>query len=103
MKHAIVFSHPKGRSFTGTVAQAYAKACEALGHKVIVRDLYRLGFDPCLKSSELPFDPDFRPGSDVMAERDLLQESDIFAFFYPLWLNSPPAMIKGYWERVFGF
>ncbi len=103
MKHAIVFSHPNDRSFTASAAQAYAKACEALGHKIIVRDLYRLGFDPCLKSAELPFNPDFRPGPDVVTERGHLEDSDTFVFFYPLWLNSPPAMIKGYWERVFGF
>ena len=103
MKHAIIFSHPKNQSFTGSVAMAYAKACGALGDKVIVRDLYRLGFDPCLKSAELPFDSDFRAEPDVRAERSYLQDCDTFAFFYPLWLNSPPAMIKGYWERVFGF
>lgn len=85
------------------MAQAYANACEDLGHEVVVRDLYRLDFDPRLKLTELPFDPDFRPGPDVAAERECLGDSDTFAFFYPLWLNSPPAMIKGYWERVFGF
>ena len=103
MKHAIVVSHPNARSFTVSVAEAYAKACGALGGETIVRDLYRIGFDPCLKPQELPFDPSFEPGSDVLSERDQLGGCDTFAFFYPLWLNSPPAMIKGYWERVFGF
>ncbi len=28
---------------------------------------------------------------------------DVFALFYPIWLNSPPAILKGYLERVFGF
>jgi NAD(P)H dehydrogenase (quinone) len=103
VKHAIVICHPSARSFTASVAKTYADVCGALGDEVIIRDLYRMGFDPCLKSQELPFDPAFEPGSDVLTERNLLGGCDTFAFFYPLWLNSPPAMIKGYWERVFGF
>ena len=103
MKHAVIFAHPKPRSFTASVAETYARASRALGHEVITRDLYSIGFDPCLKAAELPFDVPFKPGPDVLAERDILQDCDVFALFYPLWLNAPPAMIKGYLERVFGF
>ena len=103
MKHALIIAHPKPESFTTAVAEAYISACKGLGHDMVVRDLYRIGFDPCLKAAELPFDPSFRPGSDVVAERHLLCDCSVFAFFYPLWLNTPPAMLKGYLERVFGF
>jgi NAD(P)H dehydrogenase (quinone) len=103
VKHAIIIAHPKASSFTASVADAYAKACETLGHSTTIRDLYRLCFDPCLKAGELPFAENFEPGPDVIAERILLKDCDVFAFFYPLWLNAPPAMAKGYLERVFGF
>ena len=103
MKHAVIFAHPKSESFTASVAEAYILACKDLGHDLVVRDLYRMGFDPCLKAVELPFEQSFQPGSDVTTERHLLSDCEIFAFFYPLWLNAPPAMIKGYLERVFGF
>ena len=52
MKHAIIFAHPGAESFTGSVAQAYAKACEAQGHVTVMRDLYRRSFNPCLKAGE---------------------------------------------------
>ncbi len=103
MKHAIIICHPNASSFTASAATAYAGACEALGDSLLVRDLYRLGFDPCLKAQEMPFDASFQPASDVAAERALLEDCDVFALFYPLWLNAPPAMMKGYLERVFGF
>lgn len=103
MKHAVIVAHPKARSFTASVAEAYIRACKELGHTLVVRDLYHIGFDPCLKAAELPFEASFQPGSDVVAERHLLKDCQAFAFFYPLWLNAPPAMIKGYLERVFGF
>jgi NAD(P)H dehydrogenase (quinone) len=103
VKHAIIITHPRTSSFTASVADAYAGACKALGQSTVIRDLYRIGFDPCLKAGELPFADSFQPEPDVMIERNLLKDCDVFAFFYPLWLNTPPAMVKGYLERVFGF
>ena len=103
MKHAIIISHPAKASFTASAATAYAEACEALGHRTVTRDLYRLDFDPCLKVQELPLETEFRPAPDAVAERDILKDCDVFALFYPLWLNAPPAMMKGYLERIFGF
>lgn len=103
MKHAVIFAHPKAQSFTASVAEAYRQAATGLGHSVLIRDLYRMGFDPCLKEAELPFTEEFRPGADVAAERAALAEVQVFALVYPFWLNTPPAMLKGYLERVFGF
>ena len=103
MKHAVIFAHPKARSFTGSVAGAYAQAATALGHQVVTRDLYRMNFEPRLAEAELPFGDTARPGADVIAERQLLGDIDVFALVYPFWLNAPPAMLKGYLDRVFGY
>lgn len=103
MKHAIIVAHPNADGFTPSMARAYAHACTQMGHAVIARDLYRIAFDPCLHPDELPFAKDFRTRPDVLTERMLLRDCDVFAFFYPLWLNAPPAILKGYMERVFGF
>lgn len=103
MKHAVIFAHPRARSFTASVAQAYARKAKALGHEVVTRDLYGMNFSPLLQADELPFDPNFAPHEDVMAERTLLSDAKVFALVYPFWLNAPPAMLKGYLDRVFGF
>ncbi|HUO03160.1 MAG TPA: NAD(P)H-dependent oxidoreductase [Rhizomicrobium sp.] len=103
MKHAVIFAHPRAQSFTASVAGAYAAKAKALGHEVVMRDLYRMGFSPALQAGELPFDSGFAPGSDVVAERALLADVNVFAMVYPFWLNAPPAMLKGYLDRVFGF
>ena len=103
MKHAIIIAHPRAESFTTSVAGAYAKACGELGFQSITRDLYRMGFDPRLQAEEMPGPASFGPAPDVAAERQLLQDCGVFAFFFPLWLNTPPAMLKGYLERVFGW
>jgi NAD(P)H dehydrogenase (quinone) len=103
MKHAVIFAHPNRRSFTASVADAYVAAVEAMGQSAVCRDLYGMNFDPRLSSDELPFGGTFKPRADVVAERDILKDVDVFVLVYPLWLNAPPAMLKGYLDRVFGY
>lgn len=102
MKHAVIVAHPNPDSLNIALAKTYTDTLSLLGHEAVVRDLYAVGFDPCLKASEIP-GPD-RPhfGADVQKERALLADVDVFAFVYPLWFNAPPAMLKGYVDRVFG-
>jgi NAD(P)H dehydrogenase (quinone) len=101
MKHAVIVAHPDAHSLTRSIAEAYEKAIKALGQQVVVRDLYQMGFDPCLKAAEIPKPAGFKFEADVVAERKLLADVDVFALVYPLWFNAPPAILKGYVDRVF--
>jgi NAD(P)H dehydrogenase (quinone) len=101
MKHAVVIAHPKESSLTWAAASAYADEARKLGHQVVVRDLYRMGFDPCLKAGEIPTETGVQFEPDVVAERAVLDDVDVFCFVYPLWFNAPPAILKGYLDRVF--
>ena len=103
MRHAVIVAHPDPASFTMAVANVYSDALAARGHSTIRRDLYKMDFDPRLLAEELPTRPDYAPREDVIEERDFLHAADVIAFFYPFWLNTPPAILKGYMDRVFGF
>jgi len=102
MKHAVILAHPARNSLNAAIAEAYQAAVEGLGHEVVLRDLYRMRFDPCLKASEIPGPKVPRFRKDVVLERALIADVDVFAFVYPLWFNAPPAILKGYVDRVFG-
>ena len=102
MKHAVIVAHPDPKSFTLSVAHAYCEAVKAKGHEPLLRDLYAMEFDPRLKASEIPGHTGFAPADDIVAERALLKDASVFAFVYPFWVNAPPAMLKGYIDRVFG-
>ncbi len=102
MKHALIIAHPAPQSFTATMAKSYATALVEAGHEVLVRDLYRMEFDPRLGAEEIPRPEGFAPREDVKAEREQLADVQAFALFYPVWFNAPPAMLKGYIDRVFG-
>lgn len=102
LKHVVVLCHPESDSFNASVARAYCDAIRALGHEAVLRDLYRMNFDPVLKSHEQPGRPDFELSPDVAAELELLQGMEAFVLVYPIWFGTPPAMMKGYVERVLG-
>lgn len=101
-KHAIIVAHPNPGSFNMAVARTYQENVERLGIATVVRDLYRLGFDPVLKDGEIPRPAGFEAGADIAAERAAISDANVFAFIYPLWFNTPPAILLGYIQRVFG-
>lgn len=98
IKHAIIVCHPARDSFTAALAARYARTVRAHGHEVVMRDLYSLGFDPVLRDEERHG----HPRDDVNAEWAALGKPDVFVLAYPIWFGTPPAMLKGYIDRVFG-
>jgi NAD(P)H dehydrogenase (quinone) len=101
MKHVVILAHPSPDSVSSQIAQTYARAAASLKQEVLIRDLYRLNFDPCLKIEETVTPKGSAAQPDVVRERQLLAGTAVFAFVYPLWFNAPPAMLKGYVDRVF--
>lgn len=102
LRHAVILAHPDAHSFNAAVAARYAATVTALGHELVMRDLYRLHFDPVLKDSERPARADYMIDGDVAEELTQLEGSDVFVFVYPIWFGLPPAILKGYVDRVFG-
>ena len=101
-RHAVILCHPDPHSFNHAIAEAYCNAVRAAGQQVVFRDLYALGFDPVLKADERPTIKNLVRSPDVSTELGLLAGSDVFVLIYPIWFGSPPAMMKGYVERVLG-
>jgi NAD(P)H dehydrogenase (quinone) len=101
-RHVVVLAHPSPRSFNGLVADAYCEAVRRCGQEAIVRDLYSMGFDPILTDAERPREQGITISPDVQAEHDIIRGSDVFVLVYPIWFGMPPAMMKGYVDRVLG-
>jgi NAD(P)H dehydrogenase (quinone) len=101
-KHVVILCHPDPHSFNAKVAQTYCDAVHARSHDAIVRDLYGMNFNPVLQATERPSSHKFVPMDDVVTELDALGGADVIVFVYPIWFGTPPAMMKGYVERVLG-
>lgn len=100
-RHAVILCHPAMKSFNRAIAEAYCQEVERWGQTWLLRDLYALDFDPVLRADERPGNGN-DPEPDVAAELLALDGCDVFTLIYPIWFGSPPAMLKGYVERVFG-
>ena len=101
-RHVVVLAHPSTRSFNGLVAQAYCEAVGRCGQESIVRDLYAIGFDPLLRENERPRQGGGQVMPDVKFEHAAIRGSDVFVLVYPIWFGMPPAILKGYVDRVLG-
>lgn len=101
-RHVVVLAHPNMSSFNGLVADAYCEAVQRCGQEAILRNLYANGFDPVLSEQERPRRAGVTLSPDVKREHDILRGSDVFVLVYPIWFGMPPAMMKGYVDRVLG-
>lgn len=100
--HLVVLGHPSPDSFNAALANRYVEEARSLHHQAELRDLYALGFDPLLKESERMADGAASASNDIEVEVGLLKQCDVLTFVYPLWFGMPPAIIKGYIDRVLG-
>jgi len=101
-QHIVILCHPQADSFCGAVAAEYCRVVEECGQKAYLRDLYRMRFDPVLRSEEQPGKPGFFQSPHVAYELSLIADASVIVLIYPIWFGTPPAMIKGYVERVLG-
>lgn len=99
MNILIVLGHPDAGSFNAAIARAAKEELEELGHQVVFHDLYREGFDPLLPTEEIPLDG---PVDPLIARHcDELAQADGLVVVHPNWWGQPPAMLKGWVDRVF--
>ncbi len=102
MQTLIVHAHPDARSFSAGLFRLAQETLRAQGHAVDTIDLYGEGFDPTLKAEEKAA---YLDGPDWLIARfathiDLIRRAEHIVLVYPTWWWGPPAMLKGWLERV---
>lgn len=97
-KALVVLCHPNKSGFNQAIAAA---AVAALGstHSVDFLNLYEEGFDPVLPAPELP--RKFTFDETVQRYNALVKEATVMVFVHPDWWGGPPALLKGFIDRVF--
>jgi putative NADPH-quinone reductase len=84
--------------FCHMLARQYKVAAQQAGHEVREIMIARLRF-PLLRSKR-----DFEHGAPtrvIKAAQNSIEWADHIMIFYPLWLGSMPALLKGFLEQVF--
>jgi NAD(P)H dehydrogenase (quinone) len=98
----VVCAHPQPGSYTHAVAAAAIRGFEGAGHHVTLLDLYASGFVPAMSAAERAAYHGERPLIDpqTVESAALVQRVDALVFVYPTWWSGPPAILKGWLERV---
>ncbi len=94
----VVLCHPNRSGFNQAVAEAAAKALGAT-HMVDFIDLYQEDFNPVLPADELP--RKFTFDETTQRYNALIKAAEVYVFVHPDWWGGPPALLKGFIDRVF--
>ena len=94
-----IICNPRPGSYNLALAASAREKLLSLGHEVTLHDLYKEGFDPVLNASELA--RSFSLEGLVQDHSRELAEADGLVLFHPEWWGQPPAMLKGWIDRVF--
>ncbi len=96
----LIHCHPDPNSFVAGVTERARTALEGAGHDVRFRDLYAEGFDPCFSAIERARHLDSGIDPSIAEHALDLQWCDTLVLSYPTWWSGQPAMLKGWFDRV---
>jgi NAD(P)H dehydrogenase (quinone) len=112
-----IFAHPEARSLSGALRDAGLRALTDLGHEHRSSDLYAMKWKPTVDADDFTAHQPDQPlvvtrasqrahqtgtlSADIRAEQDKLGWADAVVLQFPLWWAGMPAILKGWFDRVF--
>ncbi len=98
----VVFAHPVETSFVSALHARVVETLRAGGHIVDDLDLYAEKFDPVMSRDGLLHYVDTSAntrGVEGYVER--LRAAEALVLVFPIWFDGLPAILQGYFQRVF--
>lgn len=119
MNVLIVFAHPESKSLNGSLKDLAVSVLSQQGHTVQVSALYQMNWKAIaderdfqhlqgterfsyVRESKQAF-ADHTQSPDIEAEQAKLLWADAVIFQFPMWWFSMPAILKGWFERVYAY
>ena len=102
MRVLVVYSHPVETSYNAALHRQVVDSLKRAGHDVDDCDLYAEGFNPVMSREErLGYHTVPQNQKPVQGYVDRLQRAEAVVFCFPTWCFGLPAMLKGFFDRVF--
>jgi putative NADPH-quinone reductase len=98
MKILVILAHQRQGSFCHAIAAAALEELRSAGHQVVFHDLYQEQFDPILPDAEIPKGAPLDPVVEQHCRQ--VTEADAYVVVHPNWWAMPPAILKGWLDRV---
>ena len=103
MRVLVVHAHPVETSFNRSLFESAVGALEEAGHEVDALNLYAEDFTAAMSREERLAYHDV-PGNltpEIKPYVDRLRAADGIVFIHPVWNYGYPAILKGYFDRIF--
>jgi NAD(P)H dehydrogenase (quinone) len=101
MRVLYVYCHPLEESFHAAIRASAIDGLAAARHEVDLVDLYAEAFDPVMSAEERRHYHDTSRNRLGVADHvRRLQSADALVVQFPVWCFGPPAMLKGYFDRL---
>ncbi|MCZ7382204.1 MAG: NAD(P)H-dependent oxidoreductase [Candidatus Methanoperedens sp.] len=98
MKVSVILAHPNKKSFNHAIAETAVEALKQNGHEVYFHDLYEEKFNPILSIEEIPKDSSLP--LEIEKHCKEISEAEGIIIIHPNWWSQPPAILKGWVDRV---
>jgi len=95
---SVILAHPNKESFNHAIASTAVEALQQNGHDVNLHDLHEEKFDPLLPFNEFPKDAHLPPEIENHCKE--ISDADGIIIIHPNWWGQPPAILKGWIDRV---
>jgi putative NADPH-quinone reductase len=102
MRVLVVYAHPVETSYNAALHACAVEALRRSGHDVDDCDLYAEGFQPVLSREERLGYHEVGPNiTPVASYVERLRSAEALVLCFPVWNFGFPAILKGYFDRVF--
>jgi len=101
MNVLIIYTHPNPNSLNHAILEQVEQGLKDGNHSYELIDLYADNFNPVLVYNEQKKRRDMENDPETAHYRELIKQADHLIFIYPIWWYAPPAMLKGFIDRVF--
>lgn len=98
MNVSIILAHPSPGSFNHAIAEQATSRLVENGHQVAFHDLYAERFDPILPAAEISAAALLPPVIESHCRE--IAAADGIVVVHPNWWGQPPAILKGWVDRV---
>ena len=95
----LILGHPDPKSLNHAIAAGVCDALRNDGHHVTAHDLHAEAFDPLLPVEEIP-EHGVLPAA-IQRHCEELRSAGGIVIVHPNWWGQPPAIVKGWIDRVF--
>lgn len=101
MNTLIILVHPCEDSFNHAICNKVEKYLLHKNYEVKIRDLYKLKFNPILTEDNHTSFYQTKLPKEIQLEQNEISWAKNLIFIFPSWWCGMPAMMKGYFDRVF--